>query len=42
MARLDPCLMKDAQLIIIPWLNNANAFQSVSVHVAPMHLIGDR
>jgi len=34
MARFDPYLMKDVRLIVTPWLNTANAFQSASVHVA--------
>jgi len=34
MAKFDPYLMKDVQLIGTQWLNTANAFQSVSVHVA--------
>ena len=34
MARFDSYLMKDVHLIVKQWLNTANAFHSVSVHVA--------
>jgi len=34
MARFDPYLVKDIQLTVTLWLNTANVFQSVSVHVA--------